>query len=66
MFQYMCTIFRENIMPILKNLVLLRNCHLFVPLSVATLSLALIVCKKYKFTYWFLRINIFSLKMAHM
>ena len=68
MFQYMCTIFRENIMPFLKNLVQLRHCYLYVPLSIAASLLALIVCNTYcSFTYRFLRINIiFSLKIGHM
>ena len=66
MFQYMCTIFRENIMPVLNNLVLLRNCSLYASLSVAASSLPFIVRKRLSFTYWFLRINImFSPKMAH-
>jgi hypothetical protein len=46
MFLYMCITFRENIIPVLKNQVLMRSCYLCVPWSVAASSLMLSVCKR--------------------
>jgi len=45
MFRYMCTVFRENAMPIINTQMLLRSCHLWAPWSVADSSLTLILCK---------------------
>jgi hypothetical protein len=45
MFRYMCTIYRENIKPILQNQMLVRSCYLWVPWSVAASSLTVVICE---------------------
>jgi hypothetical protein len=45
MFQYVCTIVRENTM-------LLQNCYLQVPWSVVALSSTMILRKRYNCTYF--------------
>jgi hypothetical protein len=46
MFRYMCTMFRDNTMQILKNKMLLQSFYLYVPLFVAALSLSFVICKR--------------------
>ena len=50
MFRYICTTFRQNIMQVLKNQVLLQSCYLCVSWSAAASPLMVIICKRYNCT----------------
>jgi len=51
MFLFMCTIFKENIVPVMENRLLLQNPYLSVPWSVAASSLKLVVFRTKNYTY---------------